>query len=147
MVRATLGESEIRRVIGVPGAGDLVVDGIASLEARADRCLYFVNQSLSPAARESLAARHGCIAIAPPGFATAGPLGTCVILEVAQPRTAIARILGFVRDEGRQRPWVETRRIAASAVLSPLAVVEGTVEIGEGVVVEPFCTIGPDVTI
>src|SRR5262249_26149408 len=144
MLRVTLRESEIRRVIGAPEGGDLVVDGVASLEAAADHCLYFVNHSPVAGARASLAARQGCIIIAPPGFASAGGLGTCVVVEVAQPRTAIARILGFIRAEGRQRPWVEARRIADGAVISPLAVVEGAVDIAEGVVIEPFCTIGPE---
>jgi UDP-3-O-[3-hydroxymyristoyl] glucosamine N-acyltransferase LpxD len=85
--------------------------------------------------------------IAPTGSGLAGTLGDCLVLEAADPRAAIARVLGFVRDEARQRPLVAERMISPSAVISPLALVEGAVEIGDGAVVEPFCMIGPDVRI
>src|SRR4051812_22902760 len=147
MLRATLLESEIRNAIGVPGDGDLVVNGVGGLDAADDRCLYVVNHDATDAFRESLAGRQGCIVIAPTGSSLSRGLSGCRVLEVAQPRTALARVLGFIRAEGRQPPWLTTRRIAAGAVVSPLAVLEGNVEIQEGVVVEPFCTIGPDVTI
>ena len=146
MLRATLLESEIRRVIGVPGDGNLVVNGVAALDAAEDHCLYFVNTDASDGVRETLAGRTHCIVIAPPGVLTAG-LNGCRVLEVAHPRTAIASVLEFIRVERRQSPWVATRRIAAGAVVSPLAALEGNVDIGEGVVVEPFCTIGPDAAI
>ena len=67
MLRAKLHENEIRRVIGVPGEGDRVVEGVAPLEAAEDRCLYFINKSVTRATRESLALRHRCIVIAPNG--------------------------------------------------------------------------------
>jgi UDP-3-O-[3-hydroxymyristoyl] glucosamine N-acyltransferase LpxD len=147
MVRATLHEQEIRQVVGVPGAGDLVVEGLVPLDDARDRCLYFVNRPLTDAVRASLAVRSGCIVIVAAGSAPIGGLGSCRVLEVADPRAAIARVLAFIRAEGRQPPWVEGREIAPGAVLSPLAVVEGNVRIGEGAVIEPFCTVGPDVVI
>jgi UDP-3-O-[3-hydroxymyristoyl] glucosamine N-acyltransferase LpxD len=146
VLRATLYEHEIRRVIGLPEEGERVVAGVAPLDAAEDCCLYFVNQTVTSALRESLAARQGCIVIAPRGSA-AGAWGDCLVLEVAWPRTAIAKILGFIRAERRQLPLVNASRIAPDASISPLAVVEGLVEIGEGVVIEPFCTVGPDVVI
>lgn len=147
MLRATLYEHEIRRVIGLPEKGDRVVDGLAPLGAVEDRCLYFINKKVPSAIRESLAIRRDCIVIVPSGSALASEWGDCLVLEAANPRAAIAKILGFIRAERRQRPWVGDRKIAPSAVISPLAVVEGNVEVGEGAVIEPFCTIGPDVRI
>lgn len=146
MLRARLDEREIRRTIGLPGDGERMVDGVAPLSTVADRCLYFINKTVTAATRESLAARHGCIVIAPPG-ASVGEWGDCLVLEVADPRAAIAKVLGFIRSEGRQQPWVISRSIAPSAVIASSAVVEGNVEIGDGVVIEPFCMIGPDVRI
>ena len=147
MLRATLVESEIRRVIGLPGTGDLVVNGVAGLEAAEDGFLYFVNHDPPAGIRRALAALQGCIVIAPAGSSLAGALGSCRVLEAPNPRAAIARVLDFIRAERRLQPWLTTRRIAASATISPLAVLEGAVDIGEGVVIEPFCTIGPDVAI
>lgn len=147
MLRATLQEREIRRVIGLPEEGSRVVDGVAPLDADEDRCLYFINRKVTSATRESLAARYGCIAIVPRGAALEGEWGDCLPLEAADPRAAIARVLGFIRAERRQLPLVAERRIAPGAIISPLAVVEGAVEIGDDVVIEPFCMIGPDVRI
>ncbi len=145
MLRATLHEQEIRRAIGAPGAGDRVVDGVATLDTIEDRSLVFVNhKSVPDAVRDAVAARRGCIAIARQGFTLDGD---CVVIESADPRAAISRVLEFIRSERRQPPLVAVRAIAPSAVISPLAVIEGDVEIGDGVLVEPFCVIGPDVRI
>ena len=145
MLRASLHEQEIRRVIGVPGQGNRVVDGVAPVDSAEDRCLYFINKNETTAIRESLAARDGCIVIAPTGSALADQLGDCLVLEAGDPRAAIAKVLGFIRDERREPPWLVDRIIATSAIISPLAVVEGQVEIADGVVIEPFCMVGPDV--
>jgi len=147
MLRATLQEKEIRRVIGLPAEGQRVVDGVAPLDAAEDRCLYFINQKVTTPIREFLALRHGCIVIASSGSALASALGDCLVLEAADPRAAVAKVLGFIQTERRQRPWVSTRTIAPSAVISPLAVVEGNVEIGDGAVIEPFCVVGDDVRV
>jgi UDP-3-O-[3-hydroxymyristoyl] glucosamine N-acyltransferase len=145
VIQATLHEQEIRRAIGVPGEGDRVVDGVATLDTVEDRCLFFVNSKVVPdAVRDSLASRRGCIAIARKGFTLEGD---CVVIESSDPRAAISRVLGFIRAEGRQLPLVTVRAIAPSAVISPLAVIEGGVEIGDDVLIEPFCVIGPDVRI
>jgi UDP-3-O-[3-hydroxymyristoyl] glucosamine N-acyltransferase LpxD len=147
VLRATLNEREIRRVLGLPEEGGRVVNGVAPLGAGEDQCLYFINKQSVGLARESLAERRGCIVISPSGSGLAGELGDCLVLEAADPRAAIAKVLGFIRDEARQRPLVDERTISPSAVISPLSVVEGAVEIGDGVIVEPFCMIGPDVSI
>lgn len=151
MLRATLTESEIRRAIGQPEEGDRVVDGVAPLSFAAERCLYFINNRVTPEVRESLAARRGCIVIARNGSMEtgdgAGDWGDCLVIEAADPRAAIARVLGFIRSERRQPPLVTGRSISPTAVISPLASVEGDVEIGDGVIIEPFCTVGPDVRI
>jgi len=147
MLRATLHEREIRRAIGASGEGECVVEGVAPLDANEDRCLYFINRAVTVAVRESLEGRSGCIVIARRGSALAGKLGTCRVLEVSRPRAAIAAVLAFIQAEGRQPPLVLARKIAREAVISPLSVVEGSLEIGEGAVVEPFCTVGPDVVI
>jgi len=81
------------------------------------------------------------------GSSLVNSLRGCRVLEVAQPRTAIAKILAFIRAEYRQLPWVAERRIAPGATISPLAVLEGDVDIGDAALVEPFCTIGPDVVL
>jgi hypothetical protein len=104
MLRATLHENEIRRVIVVPGEGERVVDGVAPLDDAADRCLYFINRKLPTAIVESLATRRDCIAIAPSGSELAGELGDWLLLEVADPRAAIASVLGFIRAERQQQP-------------------------------------------
>ncbi len=145
MIRATLHEQEIRRAIGAPGDGDRVVDGVATLDTVDDRCLFFVNFKVVPdAVRDALATRRGCIAIARKGFTLDSD---CVVIESSDPRAAISRVLGFIRAERRQPPLVTARMVAPSAVISPLAVIEGDVEIGEDVIIEPFCMIGPDVRI
>ena len=138
MLRATLHEQEIRRVIGAPGTGDRVVEGVTTIDAAEDRCLFFVSDR-----KAHVIPPAGGIVIAPAGFALDG----CVVLESADPRAAMSRVLGFIRAERRQPPLVSSHAIAPSAVISPLAVIEGDVEIGDGVIVEPFCTIGPDVRI
>ena len=147
MLRATLSEREIRRALGLPGEGERVVDGVAPLDAGEDRCLYFINKKLAGTARESLTGRRGCIVISPRGSGLVGELDDCLVLEAADPRAAFAKVLGFIRAEGRQSPLVAERTISPSAVISPLSVVEGAVEIGDGVIVEPFCMIGPDVRV
>ncbi|MCA1817291.1 MAG: hypothetical protein LC746_13030 [Acidobacteria bacterium] len=147
MLRAALHEQEIRRVIGLPGEGDRAVEGVATLDAAEDRCLHFINKKVTSAIRESLASRRGCVVIAPQGSAAQGDWGDCLVLEGADPRAAIAKVLGFIRAEQRQQPLVAERRIAPGAVVSPLAVVGGAVEIGDGAVVEPFCVVGPDVRV
>lgn len=146
MLRVTLHEREVRRAIGLAGEGERVVDGVAPLHDGADRCLYFINMDVDDATRAMLASRKGCIVIAAPGSAE-GDWGDCVVLEHADPRAAIAKVLDLIRREGRVAPFVTTRAIDAGAAVSPLAVIEGTVEIGEGSLIEPFCVIGPDVRI
>lgn len=146
MLRATLHEQEIRHAIGLPGEGDRSIVGVGVFGEGEDHCLYFVNTSVNAAMRESLASLRGCIVIAPEGE-QAEEWGDCIVLESKNPRAAIARVLDFIRAHGRHEPVVTARAIASSAVISPLAVVEGAVEIGEGVVIEPFCVIGPDVRI
>ena len=146
VLHATLSETEIRRAIGFPGDGNLVVEGLAPLNAPADRCLYFINKPITDSVRESLASRQDCIVITRKGAVT-GDLGTCVVLEVADPRLAIANILKFVVDQQRQPPLVSERKVEPGSMVSPLAVVADKVEIGSGVVIEPFCIVEDDVRI
>ena len=145
MLRATLHEQEIRRAIGAPGDGDRVVDGVATLDTVEDRCLVFVSKRVVPdAIRSSLAARRGCIVIAREGVSLDGD---CLVIESRDPRAAFGRVLEFIHAERRQAPLLTERSIASSARVSPLAVLEGNVEIGDDVIIEPFCMIGPDVRI
>ena len=146
MLHATLSETEIRRAIGLPGVGNLVVEGLAPLTAPADRCLYFVNRPVTDAIRESLAARRDCIVITRKGTET-GDLGTCVVLEVVDPRLAIANILKFIVDQQRQPPLISERKVEPGSIVSPLAVVADRVEISAGAVIEPFCIVEDDVRI
>ena len=145
MLRATLNEAEIRRAIGCPGEGTRVVDGLAPLGAMEDRCLYFVNKPMTDEIHAFLAARRDCIVImkAAPDYT----FGDCLVLEVADPRVAIAKVLQFIADEKRQQPWVTERKIAPSAMISPLAVIADSVVIGAGTLIEPFCVIENDVSI
>ena len=147
MLRATLHEREIRRAAGLPAVGDRVLEGVATLGAGEDGCLYFVSRELTASVRESLAALRGCVVVAPKGSASAGDWGDCLVLEADRPRAVVAKVLGLIRSERRHAPWVAERSIDATASVSPLAVVEGDVEIAAGVVVEPFCVIGPEVRI
>jgi UDP-3-O-[3-hydroxymyristoyl] glucosamine N-acyltransferase LpxD len=147
VLHATLSETEIRQTIGVAGEGNRVVDGLASLGETEDRCLYFVNKRVPKSVHESLAKRRGCIVIALTGSSLAAELGDCLVLEVADPRFAIARVLNFVRAERRQLPWLNNRNIAPNVEISSMSLVAGDVEIEAGVVIEPFCTVGPDVRI
>jgi len=145
MLRATLHEQEIRRLVGTPGDGDRVVDGVSTLDTIEDNSLVFVSKNVvSDAVRSSLAARRGCIVIARKGVSFGAD---CVVIECADPRAAIGRVLEFIRSERRQAPLLTARAIAPSAKISPLAVLEGSVEIGDDVLIEPFCMIGPDVRI
>jgi UDP-3-O-[3-hydroxymyristoyl] glucosamine N-acyltransferase len=147
VLRAPLTESEIRRVLALPEGGDRTVDGVAPLHVAAERCLYFVNSEVTAAIRESLGVRPGCIVIAPTGSADRFAGTDAVVIEQPDPRAAIARVLGFIREEKRVTPLVAARAIASTASISPMAVIEGDVEIGDGCVIEPFCVIGPDVRI
>ena len=147
MLRATLSEIEIRRAIGLPETGNRVVDGLAPLGAVEDRCLYFINKTTTDTIRDSLRMRRDCIVIAPIGSWGAGELGDCTVLEVADPRMAIANVLRFITAQGRQQPWVRERKVDPSAVISPLAVVDEKVEIGAGTIIEPFCVVEADVSI
>jgi UDP-3-O-[3-hydroxymyristoyl] glucosamine N-acyltransferase LpxD len=147
VLRAKLHEQEIRRVIGVPGEGSLIIETLAPLGAEQNRCLYFISRGVTDAIRESLIARNDCILIARRNSGLAGQLGSCRVLEVQQPRAAIAKVLDFIRSTGRQEPWVNAKKVSQRSTISPLAVIEDKVEICEGVVVEPFCTVGPEVTI
>jgi UDP-3-O-[3-hydroxymyristoyl] glucosamine N-acyltransferase len=147
MVRATLQEQEIREAIGVPGDGELEIDGVLPLGAFDDRSLYFVNREISDSERHSLAATSGCVVIVRKGSALLGELASCRVLETADPRLAIAKLLELIDGLGRQEPWVQAGEISPGASVSPLAVVEGNVRIDDGVVIEPFCVVGPDVSI
>ena len=147
MLRATLSEKEIRSAIGLPEVGNRVVDGLAPLDAAKDRCLYFINKEMTDAIRESLTIRRDCIVIMPIGSSRLGELGDCAVLEVADPRLAIANVLRFITAQGRQQPWVTERKIDPSAVISPLAVVDEKVDIGAGTIIEPFCVVEADVRI
>jgi len=147
MLRARLEEQEVRRIVGVPGDGDLVVEGVAPLTEGNDRCLYFANRKLSTSSRAALAALRDCIVIVPIASRLAGTLDRCRVLEVADPRSAVANVLGFIEAHQRQPAWIESGSISASAVVSPLAFVDPRADVGPGVVIEPFCTIGPDVKI
>lgn len=147
VLRAALSEAEIRRVIGLPGAGTLVVDGLAPLTTAADRCLYFVNKPITESMCQSLATLRDCIVIVRTGCADKADFGKCLVLEVANPRSAIANVLQFIMDHGRQRPWVSERKVDPSSAISPLAVVQDRVEIGPGAVIEPFCIVDNDVSI
>ena len=147
MILAPCQEQEIRRVLGVPGDGELMLDGVAALHEQQDRSLYFVTGEIPADTERSLASRHGCVVIGPAGSALAGRLGGCRVIESEDPRAAIARVLSFIRAEGRQRPWVTAASISPDAILSPLAMIADAVKIGDGSVVDPFCTVGPDVSI
>ena len=147
MLRSTLSEIEIRRAIGLPETGNRVVDGLAPLGAVEDRCLYFINKTMTDAIRDSLATSRDCIVIMPIGSSGMGELGDCTVLEVADPRLAIANVLRFIMAQGRQQLWVTERKVDPSAVISPLAVVDERVEIGAGTIIEPFCVVEADVSI
>jgi UDP-3-O-[3-hydroxymyristoyl] glucosamine N-acyltransferase len=144
MIHATLNEHEIREAIDVPGEGNLVVEGVASLDEIEDHRLYWFAGELPDAAREALARRSDCIVIAPTG---SGELGWCRVLEVPDPRAAVAKVLGLIQTLGRQPPLVEARDVSPDAAVSSQAIVEGNVRIGEDVVIGPLCTVGPDVSI
>jgi len=144
---AQLHESEIRRAIGVAGRGDFTVDGVATFDAMENNCLHFLDGELTPDFRSQLSTLHGYIVVARIGSGLAASLVNGRLLEVERPRVALASVLRFIRDMGRQPPWIGARAISASATISPLAYVAGDVEIGDGVVIEPFCSVGPDVAI
>jgi len=135
MLRARVHENEIRRIIGMPGIGNRVINGLAPLGAAEDRCLYFINKRATDQIRETLAARLGCIVIAPSDSGLVGELGDCIVLETPDPRASIAQVLGFIRDEHRHDQWLVAPRVASDSVISPLAVVanvDADVSIGAG---------------
>jgi UDP-3-O-[3-hydroxymyristoyl] glucosamine N-acyltransferase LpxD len=147
VLRITLHETEIRRAIGLPEGGTRVVDGLASLGAMEERCLYFINRTVTDAIRESLATRRDCIVITQTGMKGHEQFGDCVVLETADPRYAIAKVLQFIVDQQRLPPWITERDVAPGAVISPLAFVDERVAIGAGAVIEPFCVVDNDVSI
>jgi len=137
----------ILHAIGSSGQGDRIVNGVATLDALADNCLCFTNGQITADTRAAFATLSGCIIISPTGSALGGEFAECLVIENSDPRAAIARVLEFIRLKQRQEPWVAERRIATGSSISSLAVIEGNVDIGEGVIVEPFCVVGPDVRI
>lgn len=147
MLRATLAEQEIRRIIRAPGAGDLVVDGISPPDDVANRSLCFINKTLTPEICEPFNLSGGCIVVVLTGSSAKNALGNNVVLEIDDPRAGLARVLQYIRDEDRVAPRITTQSLSSSADISPLAVVDGAVEIAEDVVIEPFCMVGPDVKI
>src|SRR5689334_21617128 len=104
VIRAACQEQEIRRAVGVPGEGDLILEGVAALEEQQDRVLYFVNREISDDAWRSLASREGCLVIVPVGALPAELRGRCRVIESDDPREAMARVLAFIRAERRQQP-------------------------------------------
>ena len=66
---------------------------------------------------------------------------------MADPRAAVANVLGFIEAHERQAVWIESGLISPEAIISPLAFVDPRAEVGPGAVIEPFCTVGPDVRI
>jgi UDP-3-O-[3-hydroxymyristoyl] glucosamine N-acyltransferase LpxD len=146
VLRATLHETEIRRAIGISGEGNRVVHGVATLGMKENECLYFASKPITNAIRDSFADRRGCILIVPTGSA-GDDLGECVILETHNPRAAIANVLRFIAVERRQSPWLSERKMGQRTAISPLAVVDEHVAIGDEVVIEPFCVIDADVSI
>lgn len=147
MLRVTLHETEIRRAIGLSEEGTRIVNGLASLDAMQDQCLYFINRTITETMRESLATLRDSIVIVSRGVDIGNGLGNCVVLETGNARFAISRILKFIKDEQRTPQWVTERKVAASASVSPLAFVDERVEIGPDAVIEPFCVVDEDVRI
>ena len=147
VLEAALQEREIRAAVGLEASGDLAVEGVATLSRPRDRSLHFAGADLETTALEGLAQRDGCVLLAPTGSGYADALPGWVVIEVANPRAAMAKVLSFIRAEGRVLPWTREGSIAPDADVSPLSVVAANVDVGSGVVVEPFCTIGPDVAI
>ena len=146
MLRATLHENEVRRSIGLREEGKRVVEGLAPLGAAEDRCLYFLNKPLTEDIREFFLARDECMIIAPSTSAL-DRIGSCLVLKVKDPRLAIAKVLSFIKDQGRQRPLLQERRVEEGVIISPLAIVDDMVQLGEGAVIEPFCLVEGDVRI
>jgi hypothetical protein len=109
MIRARLLEQEIREAIGVPGEGELVVDGVAALDEEEDRSLYWFAAELRAGAREALARRSECIVIAPAG-SSAGGLGGCRMLQVPDPRAALAKVLVSFERSAANRRWSRLAR-------------------------------------
>ena len=149
MIRAACQEQEIRRAVGVPGNGDLMLEGVAALEEQEDRFLYFVTREMSR--------RHPTVTRIPrrlPRDRTCRFAAGRTVwrLPCSSNRTIPARrlhdVLAFITAERRQRPWSRRPRTSPrTRDVSPLAMIDGDVEIGEGSVIDPFCTVGPDVSI
>jgi len=145
MLRAPLHEQEIREVIGVPGTGERTVEGVARLDDGSDRYLYFINKTITPEIIESLTKRRGCIFIAPENSSLQSVVKNNVVLEVPDPRAAIAKVMTFIRTEHRNPPWVKARQIAETANISPL--IEHGVSIRRASIVKSGARINPRVVI
>jgi UDP-3-O-[3-hydroxymyristoyl] glucosamine N-acyltransferase LpxD len=143
----TLSENEIRKAIGLAEEGDRIINAVAPLGATADRCLYFVNKVLSASIHESLSGLQNCIVIAPIGSGLKDNLGKCVVLEVENPRLAIAKVLSLIVNLRKQETWLSERKVEDGVSVSPWAVVDQFVELGAGAVIEPFCVVEADVSI
>lgn len=147
MLVARLHEQEIRAIVNAPGVGNRSVEGVAPFDRAVDNSLTFVSKVPARFLHAFGGTHKGCIVLKRPGAFPTTDWGDCLVLEVADPRLSIADILAFVVKEERISPMVTNHTIARSARISPLAVVERNVEIGEDVVIEPFSIIGPDVVI
>lgn len=147
MLRATLSENEIRKAIGLAEQGDRIVNRIAPLGVSEDQCLYFAKKNLPASIHETLSRRQGCIVIVATDSGLVGNLGDCVVLEVENPRRAIAQVLALIVDQRKQKTWLSERKVEDGAIVSPLAVVDEFVELGAGAVIEPFCVVEADVSI
>jgi UDP-3-O-[3-hydroxymyristoyl] glucosamine N-acyltransferase len=152
-----LAEHVAGRVIG---DGHVTIYGIASLETAADGTIAYVEDPKHFAAAET--SQASCL-IVPQGFqsstatATAGdgsPHSAQVLIEVARPKLAFARIAGLLRPAKQREPSVHaTAVIADSADIALTAYIGAHVSIGEnstigtGTRIEAGVVVGDNVTI
>jgi len=149
-----LAEHVAGRVIG---DGEITVQGVASLETAGDGSISYVEEVKHfAAAKES---RASCL-IVPPGFESPESDGideqqvAKVLIEVARPKLAFARIAKLLQPGKQREPSIhstaaiaESADIALTAYVGPHVSVGENSTIGAGTRIEASVVVGDDVTI
>ncbi len=134
------------------GATTLMIEGISALRTARPGDLSFLNQAKYKA---DVASTHASVVLIPPNYVGEPKANQC-LLVVDQPSVALARLCA--RIESASRPPVVAglhptavvaadARVAASASIGPLCVVESGAQIGERACLQAAVYVGREVTI